>query len=138
MSTQTTSTPLVVTGSIHFERRGRGARKELRAGSGPAQVERGRVPRVARLMALAIHFDQLVREGLVADYAELARLEHVTRARVTQVMNLLYLGPDIQEELLHLPRTVVGRDRLVLRDLLPIAAVADWRKQRRMWSQLTS
>ena len=138
MSTQTTVTPLVVSGSIHFDRKGRGARKELRAGTAPTPPEPGRVPRVARLMALAIRFDELVREGIVPDYAELARLGHVTRARVTQVMNLLYLAPDIQEAILHLPRTVEGRDRLVLRDLSPIAAFADWRKQRKLWTEASS
>jgi hypothetical protein len=138
MSTQTTNAPLVVAGAIHIDRKGRGAQKVIRTGSAPSPPEPGRVPRVARLMALAIRFDQLVREGVVADYAELARLGHVTRARVTQVMNLLYLAPDIQEAVLHLPRTVMGRDRLMLRDLLPITADADWRTQRKLWARLSS
>jgi hypothetical protein len=135
MSTPT-STPLTVEGSIHFERKGRGARKELRTGVGQRPPEPGRVPRVARLMALAIRFDALIHEGVVTDYAELARLGHVTRARVTQVMNLLYLAPDIQEQLLFLPQVERGRDVIVLRDLLPIAATVDWKKQRRMWREL--
>jgi hypothetical protein len=53
-----------------------------------------------RLMALAIHFDRLIRDGKVKDYAEVARLGGVTRARVTQVMNLLSLAPAVQEALL--------------------------------------
>ncbi len=74
------------------------------------------MPRVARLMALALRFEQLIREGVVADYAELARLGHVTRARVTQIMNLLHLAPDIQEQvLLFLSAVERGRDPLVLR-----------------------
>jgi hypothetical protein len=84
-------------------------------------------------MALAIRFDGLVRRGEVADQAELARLGHVTRARVTQIMNLLGLAPDIQEELLFLPPVERGRDPLVLRDLLVIAAEPDWQRQRRRW-----
>jgi hypothetical protein len=59
-----------------------------------------KVPRIAKLMALAIHFDQLIREGKVRDQAEIAYLGHVSRARVTQIMNLLNLAPEIQEELL--------------------------------------
>jgi len=89
-------------------------------------------------MALAIRFDGLIRCGEVADQAELARLGHVTRARVTQIMNLLSLAPDIQEELLFLPPVQRGRDPLVLRDLLPIAAEPDWRRQRRMWRVLAA
>lgn len=54
-------------------------------------------------MALAIHFERLVREGVVADYAQLSRLDHVTRGRMSQVMSLLQLAPDFQEAILFLP-----------------------------------
>lgn len=95
--------------------------------------KKGRVPRVARLMALAIRLDELIQSGAVADQAELARVGHVTRARLTQIMNLLQLAPDIQEEILFLPVTVRGRDAVTERDLRPVAALADWKKQRRTW-----
>jgi len=67
----------------------------------------------------------------VADYTELARLAHVTRSRMTQVMNLLHLALDIHEALLHLPPLESGRDTVSERDLRPIAALAGWRVQRR-------
>ncbi len=122
--------------NIHFGRRGRGARREVRQGNAPITNQPlGRVPRVSRLMALAIKYDDLVRTGAVADYAELARLGQVTRARITQIMNLRLLAPDIQEQLLFLPRVDRGDDPLVLRHLQSISAVADWGKQRRMWAQ---
>ena len=124
---------------IHFDRRGRGSRKVLETGPAPFRpAEPGRVPRVARLMALAIRFGGLLREGAVESYAELARLGHVTRARVTQIMNLLHLAPDIQEEILFLPRTRTGRDALILVQLQAIAQVLDWQKQRRMWRALAA
>jgi len=66
----------------------------------------------------------------VTDYAELARLGHVSRARLSQIASLLGLAPDLQEEILFLPRTLKGRDPIQLRHLLPIAAIPDWRKQR--------
>lgn len=128
---------LTIEKQIHFGRRDRG-RKELKPGSAmpvPA-VPEGRVPRVARLLALAIRFDQLVRTGAVAGYAELAQLGHVSRARITQIMNLLLLAPDIQEALLFLPRTKRGRDPLRLQQLQPIALTTEWQKQRRMWRRL--
>ncbi len=96
------------------------------------------MPRISRLMALAIEMDRLVREGVVKDYAELARLAHVSPARVTQVMNLNLLAPDIQEEILFLPRTERGRDPIQEHAVRPVAAVADWRRQRRMWRRLRS
>ena len=72
----------------------------------------------------------------MADYADLARLGHVTRARVTQIMNLLQLAPEIQEALLFLPRTVKGRDPIRETHIRPIAAELEWRKQRRLWKGL--
>ena len=99
-------------------------------------VGKGNIPRVSRLLALAIRFEDLVRRGEVQDYADLARLGYVTRARITQVMNLLNLAPDIQEDILCLPNTTNGRDRIYERDLRPVAAVLHWHRQRKMWIQL--
>jgi len=87
------SQELTVECEVHFDRQARG-RKRLTEGATAPRREPGRVPRVARLMALALRFEGLLRDGVVKDYAELARLGHVTRARVTQVMNLLHLAPE--------------------------------------------
>jgi len=100
------------------------------------EPEPGNVPRVARLMALAIHFDGLLRRGEAPDYAALARLGQVTRARMSQIMDLLGLAPDIQEALLFLPRTQSGRDAVTEHDLRPVAAQPDWEHQRAVWGQL--
>jgi hypothetical protein len=66
----------------------------------------------------------------------LARLWHVSCARISQILNLLQLAPDIQEELLFLARQVRGRDPIQLARLQPIAAHFDWSKQRRLWREL--
>src|SRR5262249_10581330 len=93
-------------------------------------------PRVARLLALAHRFEGLIDEGHVKDYAELARLGHASRARVTQVMNLLLLAPDIQEQILFLPLVKRGRDPIRLATLQPIALQPDWKGQRLRWRAL--
>ena len=121
---------------VTFPHPGRGNPKELRSDADSASLPAGRVPRVARLMALALRLDELVRTGQVANYNALAALGHVTRARICQIVNLLQLAPDIQEAVLFLPLTVRGRDPILLADLMPIAAAFDWRKQRRLWRQL--
>ncbi len=95
-----------------------------------------RVPRLARLMALAIRFEELLRAGEVRDYAELARLGHVTRARITQIANLRLLAPDIQEQILFLPAVQRGRDPIHLALVQPIALEPDWRRQRQRWAAL--
>ena len=85
-------------------------------------------------MALAIHYDKLIRTGVVGDQAELARLGQVSRARLTQIMNLLNLAPPIQE---HLLLQSGNCDRFVTeRELRPIAAVTDWQTQLRQWPKL--
>jgi len=89
------------------------------------------VPRIAQLMALAIRLEGLVRDETVHNYAELAQLGRVTRARMTQIMNLLQLAPDLQEQILFLPE-VQGLNE---RNLRAIVQQLDWSEQRRMFSK---
>ena len=97
-----------------------------------------RVPRLARIMALAIRFDGLLRSGAITDQAHLARLGKVSRARISQILNLLHLAPDIQEQVLFLPPIHQGRERLHLADLQALCRQWDWRRQRRMWQACVS
>ena len=107
-------------------------------GPPPTVPERpkGRLPRITRYMALAIYYEDLIRKGHVYDYAEIATLGHVTRARVTQIMNLRLLAPDIQEELITLDRVNEGRDSLSLRQFQTIASDNDFRSQRKQWKAM--
>ena len=99
-------------------------------------VPSGRIPRVSRLLALAIRLENLVRSGSVKNYRELSDLGHITPARMSQIMNLLCLAVDIQEEILFLPRIERRRDRVTLGHMQEIALEADWAKQRRKWQRL--
>jgi hypothetical protein len=124
--------------AFHINRRSKG-RQEMQAGElARTPCERGRVPRVAKLLALAHRFEELLRRGEVADYSELARLGRVTRARISQIMSLLSLAPDLQEQILFLPRTERGRDPIQMRHLLPVTQMADWKIQRQLWAALAS
>jgi len=131
------SAGLTITSQIHFSMRNRG-RREMKPGPAPITetTPEGSVPRVSRLMALAIKMDGLIRSGAVPDQCDLAALGHVTRARVTQILNLTLLAPDIQEAILFLPRVRRGRDPLRETHLREIAALADWSGQRRKWAQV--
>lgn len=125
-----------VTREIHFAVKGNCKRAIM----GPAPEKstlKGRIPRVSKLMALAIRFDQLLSDGVVANQSELARLAHVTQPRMTQIMNLLNLAPDIQEEILQLPAVASGRDPITERDLRPILRMTAWSIQRNAWPQLS-
>lgn len=125
------------TRKVRFVRRPDKSRAIVEA-SGNSAAAAGRVPRISRLMALAIHFDRLLREGKVRDQSELARLAHVTQPRMTQIMNLNYLAPDIQAELLSLPLVVEGRNLVHERTLRPMATATSWSLQREIWSRLRS
>ncbi len=83
------------------------------------------VPRSARLMALALVLDEMVRDGRVASYAEIARVAGVSRARLSQITALLGLAPDIQEGLLD-GTIVVGE-----RSLREVLRSLSWRNHRR-------
>ena len=72
----------------------------------------------------------------VADCADLARPAHVSRARLTQIMNLTLLAPDIQEAILFLPPTDGRRAPVRERHIRAICALTDCRKQRRMWGEM--
>ena len=122
---------------VHFKN-SRCGRKRMKNGEAPAisPLEPGRLPRISRLMALAIRFDEMLKRGMLRDYADLARLGLVSKPRVTQIMNLLLLAPDIQEELLFLPRISIGRDPITERHVRHIAAEPNWSKQRVMWVKL--
>lgn len=90
-----------------------------------------RIPRIARLMALAIKVQDMVDRGEMRDYAEVARLGHVTRARMTQIMNLLNLAPEIQEELLF-----SVADLPTEHAIRRLAACCSWPEQVRLWRNL--
>jgi hypothetical protein len=88
------------------------------------------VPKVTLLLVLGHHFERLVRDGAVKDYAEIARRTGLTRARVTQITALLQLAPDIQEAILGIQVTPGGADPVHERSLRPVVGESDWRRQR--------
>jgi len=122
--------------SFTFQPRNKRGNVNPQSDSRRGSTGKGNIPRVAKLLALAVRFEKLVKRGDIQDYADLARLGYVTRARITQIMNLLNLAPDIQEDILFLPNTIKGRDPILEKDLRPVAAVPHWSRQRKMWAQM--
>ena len=95
-----------------------------------------RLPRITRLMALAIKFQDMVDRGEVRDYADLARLGFVTRARLTQIMNLLLLAPGIQAEILNWADSAAQPLGLSERTIRPVAQILLWSQQLQMWKKI--
>jgi len=127
---------ITVTRNVAFVRRPDKSQAIIVSDGQSKAVPTGRVPRISRLMALAIHFDRLVRDGTVADLSELARLAHVTQPRMTQIMNLNHLAPEIQESLLGLPLVTLGRDQITERDLRAVVCEISWARQRDAWTRI--
>ena len=96
----------------------------------------GRVPRISRLMALAIKFERLIGEGEIRNYRALAEVGQISRARLTQIMRLTELAPNIQEELLFLPKTLAGPDRVTEKGLRKVVRSIDWEHQKRLFEAL--
>ena len=78
----------------------------------------------------------MIESGQVETYQQLAELGRISQPRMTQIMSLLNLAPDIQEELLYLPEVRQGKAPIHERLLRPLTKEMDWRVQRRMWGRI--
>ncbi len=126
----TITTPRVFTGKLHRVRRGRGT---AFAKARPEQHPPVRRPaRVAVMLALAHKIQNAIDRGTVRDQAEAARRLGLTRARVTQLLNLTLLAPEIQEALFDLD-AVDGVEPVFERNLRSLARVGRWEAQHRLW-----
>src|SRR6266566_4064822 len=92
-------------------------------------------PRITRLLALAVKFEGLIQQGVVKDYAELGRLGQVSRARITQIMNLLNLAPDIQEAILFMTGEGPAEQSLRETSVRTLSAEVIWSRQREQWKK---
>ena len=100
-------------------------------------AQSGRVPRIAKLVALGSRMQSMIDLGQVESFWQLAELGRISQPRMTQIMSLLNLAPDIQEELLYLPEVMQGKAQIHERSLRPLTTEIDWRVQRRMWARIT-
>lgn len=126
------NTAPTLTFDVHFERKKR--RKEAVHGKRTA-TEPGRevYPRQVRLLALAHHLERQLQRGIFRDYADIAALAGISRARVTQIMSLLYLAPNIQEQMLLNPEVARGWTD---RDVQRMVKEVEWGRQSEVWRRL--
>jgi len=109
----------------------------LKEGVAPPKPQAKRIPtRTARLLALAYRIDGLVRDGKMTDYAEVALVAGLTRARISQITDLMFLAPDIQERVLRETKPEKGRERYGERHLRQIIRDHDWDRQLKAFERL--
>jgi len=101
-----------------------------------ALLESDRLPRISHTMAQAILFEDLLAQGEATDHADLARLGAISRERVSQVMKMLWLGPDIQDDILRLPPVRRGDFSIMVPEVTAITDEVLWEDQRILWSNL--
>ena len=102
----------------------------------PRPARQGHFPRITQVMALALQFQEMIDRGEIRGHADLARLGCVSRERISQIMMLNWLAPDIQEAILRLPQTSGGRFHVGEVMLRPIARLPLWEDQRESWRHL--
>jgi hypothetical protein len=130
------NTSTVIRGTLPLRRRGGAHEHGVAPATETTKASSPGIPRIAQLMALARHIDDLVRSGTLGSYAAAARLGHVSRARMSQIVALVQLAPDLQEQVLFLQRPSRGHTVPLLRQVLHVAAALDWDEQRRRWRRL--
>jgi hypothetical protein len=105
-----------------------------REGSPPATEPVRRPAKVAQLLALAHHIQRAIDAGDVHDRATVARRLGFTRARVSQLLDLCLLAPDLQESVLELV-AVDGAEPMSERALRAVVHAGSWKAQRGAWSR---
>lgn len=133
-TTETPNDRHILTGTLFRRRSSRVTLTETPPLPKPEPVRRP--AKVARMLALAHHLQGAVDRGLVADRAAVARKLGLTRARVTQLLDLLLLAPDLQEAALRL-EAVDGWDPMSEKTLRAVAHAGTWAEQRAAWAKLT-
>jgi hypothetical protein len=96
--------------------------------SKPRPQKTPKTPKVAELLRKAMEWKGLLESGKGVTKADIARREGLSRARVTQIMDLLNLAPDIQKYILSMPETV-RKPVVTERSLRPIIRFKNHRQQ---------
>ena len=131
-SSSTAAGPRVVTGQLHRVQRGHGKRFVSEPPPGPVR----RPARVAVMLALAHKIQDAIDRGTVRDRAEVARRLGFTRARITHLLDLTLLAPDLQERILVL-EAIDGVEPMSERALREVAHAGRWGAQRTAWDECT-
>ena len=121
---------------IQFRLHSTGRAADSWAPFGAPRSTAGRLTRVTQVMALAVQFQDMIQRGDARDYSDLARLGCITRERMSQIMELVWLAPDIQQEILEFPPRPATRFPICELAARRIAARLDWVEQRDLWRKL--
>jgi uncharacterized membrane protein len=125
------TTSKIVTSALHRVRRRFG--RQFVTEAPPPVAPACRPARVAVMLAIAHTIATRIDTGQLHDQAEAARRLGVTRARVSQLLALLQLAPDLQERVLLLEAVDGIEPPLSERTLRHVLRARDWTEQRALF-----
>jgi len=96
----------------------------------------GKIPIVSRMMALAIFYEQLIKNGKIKSFSDIGRLENVSQQRVSQIMSLLYLSPKLQNKILTLPMQFPYSKFISTEKCIQIAKIIDFERQEELFERI--
>ena len=85
-------------------------------------------------LVLAYQIQELFEKEKAKNLGQVAQWLHMTHARISQIMNLLFLAPDIQEEILFSGREKISQ--ITEHKIRKIPMEVNWTKQREMWNEI--
>ncbi|ACY13375.1 hypothetical protein [Haliangium ochraceum] len=136
-SVRTENGAIVVTGRLFRHGGGNGRPHRFSGQPAPsAPLPTRRPARVAQMLAFAHRVEAEVTRGDFESRSAAARHYGMTTGRITQLLSLLWLAPDVQEDVLFL-EAIDGREPVSGQALEKIARIADWSEQRRGWRGMT-
>jgi hypothetical protein len=109
---------------------------DFKVGHKSPAVPVGRIPALSKMLAMAIYYEELIKSGRIEYITDIAIMEGVTQARVSQIMSLLNLSPVIQEMILLLPRQFPPCKSYSIKKAIAIANKIDFDKQMEMFEKL--
>jgi hypothetical protein len=100
----------------------------------PGKILIKREPLLRQNLVLAYQIQELFEKEKAKNLRQVGQWLHMTHARISQIMNLLFLAPDIQEEILFSDEGKVLR--LTEHKIRKIPMEVNWAKQREMWNEI--
>ena len=108
--------------------------KEQSVHNAKASKSTHHIPQTARFLAMAHYYQSLIDGEQVKDYAEIARLTGISRARISQIISLTFLAPEIQQEILFMTQKKPFPKHVKERNLRKILRTPIWEKQKEIWN----
>ncbi len=108
--------------------------KKTRHMRDPRKIRIKKEPLLRQHIVLAYQIQELFEKEKAKNLRQVGQWLHMTQARISQIMNLFFLSPDIQEEILFSDREKISQ--ITEHKIRKIPMEINWDKQREMWDEI--